>query len=82
MKNKISQENELEHTFVKEVFLGIVGSSSILDCIHEAIIFAAKNEVEVKFSHNGVIIEIELDTLVEKLYSQWDTELRKKVKES
>jgi len=81
MKNKISRENELEHTFVEEVFLGVIGGSSILDCIHEAIIFAAKNEVKVRFSHNGVIVEIELDTLIEKIYEKWAKGLKKKVKD-
>lgn len=82
MKNRISRENELENFSVKEVFLRVVGSANITDCIHEAIVFAAKNEVKVKFSHNGVIVEIELDTLVERLYNKWDKELKKKVKES
>jgi len=82
MKNKISRENELEHTFVKEVFLGIAGSSDILDCIHEAIVFAAKNEIKVKFSHNGVIVEIELNTLIEKLYEKWNRKLKGKVNKS
>ena len=82
MKNRISRENELENFSVKEVFLRVVGSPDIIDCIHKALIFAAKNETKVKFSHNGVIVEIELDSLVEKLYEKWNKELKQKVKES
>ena len=70
----------LEFTTITELNIKARAGASIYDCIAEAISISATEGVSVNIEHQGVVIKINTESLIEEKYNEWDKKLQESTK--
>ena len=70
-----------KHTNATEIYLKAMCGSDMFECIREAVVVCAEQNVDCVISHNGVEVEVSVWNLVSSVYEEWEKKLEASRKE-